>query len=102
MLPPFIRSAIALAVSLLPAAIVLADDWPQFGGPNRDGAWNESGLLKAFPADGLKIRWRVPVGSGWSSPIVSGGRVFVCDAERKKPKAWERIHCYDEKTGKPL
>ncbi|MDB6153635.1 MAG: hypothetical protein JWL90_2088 [Chthoniobacteraceae bacterium] len=83
-------------------ATLLADDWPQFGGPNRDGVWRETGILETFPTDGLKVRWRVPVGSGLSSPIVSDGRVFLCDSERVKPKAWERVHCYDEKSGKPL
>src|SRR5260221_14082188 len=79
-----------------------ADDWPQFRGANRDGVWNETGIAQSFPADGLKVRWRAPVGAGLSSPIVSDGRVFVCDSERKKPQAWERVHCFDEKTGKPL
>jgi outer membrane protein assembly factor BamB len=79
-----------------------ADDWPQFRGPNRDGVLNETGILQTFPTDGLKVRWRVPAGGGLSSPIVSDGRVFLCDSEMKKPKAWERVHCYDEKTGKPL
>jgi len=27
-----------------------AADWPQWRGPNRDGAWNETGILKSFPA----------------------------------------------------
>lgn len=91
-----------LLIGLFPVAALLADDWPQFGGPNRDGVWRETGIVQTFPAEGLKIRWRVPVGSGLSSPIVSEGRVFLCDAERKKPRAWERVHCYDEKSGQTL
>ncbi len=81
---------------------LLADDWPQFGGPNRDGVWRETGILQTFPTDGLKVSWRAPVGNGLSSPIVSEGRVFLCDAESKKPQAWERMHCFDEKSGKLL
>lgn len=83
-------------------AVAQADDWPQFRGPNRDGVWNETGVLQTFPAEGLKVRWRAPVGGGLSSPIVSDGRVFLCDAETKKPKAWERVHCFDERSGKLL
>ncbi|MEA3209834.1 MAG: outer membrane protein assembly factor BamB [Chthoniobacter sp.] len=79
-----------------------ADDWPQFGGLGRDGVWKETGIIQTFPPGGLKVRWRAPVGSGLSSPIVSDGRVFLCDAERKQPKAWERVHCYDETSGKLL
>ncbi|MBI3880881.1 MAG: PQQ-binding-like beta-propeller repeat protein [Verrucomicrobia bacterium] len=96
----FLRAA--QVVPLLAACAAQAEDWPQFRGPNRDGVWNETGLLKTFPAGGLKIRWRVPVGAGLSSPIVSGGRVFLCDSEIKKPKARERVHCFDEKSGKTL
>lgn len=87
---------------LLLSLPLLAEDWPQFGGPTRDNVWIETGILQTFPAEGLKVRWRVPVGSGLSSPIVSAGRVFVTDSERQKPKAWERMHCFDEKSGKPL
>jgi outer membrane protein assembly factor BamB len=79
-----------------------AGDWPQFRGPNRDSVWNEAGILRTFPAEGLKVRWRAPVGAGFSSPAVAGSRVYVTDSELLKPKAWERVHCFDERTGKGL
>ena len=81
---------------------VWAEDWPQFRGPNRDSVWNEDGILQTFPAEGLKIRWRVPVGAGNSSPVVAGGRVFVTDTVTEKRNAWERVHSFDEKTGQLL
>src|SRR6266496_6851417 len=80
----------------------VATDWPQFRGPNRDGVWNETGILKTFPAEGLKIRWRAPVGPGWSSPVVVRGRVYLTDMRLEKPKAWECIRCFKESTGKLL
>lgn len=83
-------------------AVTLAADWPQFRGPNRDGSWAETGILESFPKDGLKIRWRRPVGGGFASPVVAHGRVFVFDVELVKPTARERLHCFDEKTGKVL
>jgi len=89
-------------VCLFSVATLLADDWPQFGGPTRDGVWKETGMLEAFPSDGLRVRWRAPVGSGLSGPIVSDGRVFLSDAEKKNLRARERLHCYDEKTGRLL
>jgi outer membrane protein assembly factor BamB len=79
-----------------------AGDWPQFRGPGRDGVWNETDVTRTFPPEGLKVLWRAPTGAGLSSPVVSGGHVFLCDSELKKPQAWERVHCYDEKTGKEL
>jgi len=82
--------------------VLQADDWPQWRGPNRDGVCGETGLLESFPADGLKVRWRVPVGWGFSSPVVAQSRVYLADSEVVKPKAKERVHCFDETTGKVL
>jgi outer membrane protein assembly factor BamB len=89
-------------VLILVVVGALAEDWPQWRGPRRDGTWNETGLLKNFPADGLKLRWRAPVGGGWSSPVVAKGRVFLADAQLAKPAAKERVLCFDEATGKRL
>ncbi len=57
----------ALTFLLLGPAVVQATDWPQWRGPNRDGVWAETGIVQTIPAEGLRIRWRVPVGPGWSS-----------------------------------
>src|SRR6266576_6547009 len=75
----------------------VATDWPQFRGPNRDGIWNETGILESFPEKGVKIRWRHSVGGGFSSPVVAQGRVFVFDVEWTKPTSRERLHCFEEK-----
>jgi|SRR5437867_4159763 len=87
---------------LLMAPGATASDWPQFRGPNRDGNWDETGILQLFPREGLKILWRHPVGGGFSSPVVRQGRVFVSDVELTKPSPRERVHCFEEKTGKVL
>jgi outer membrane protein assembly factor BamB len=97
-----LRSVLAPVMGLfLVAPVAFAADWPQFRGPKRDGNWEETGILEAFPPGGLKIRWRHPVGGGWPSPVVAQGRVFVFDVEMTKP-ARERVHCFEEKTGKVL
>ena len=57
-----------------------ADDWPQWRGVNRDGVWNETGIIEKFDAPEVRIRWRVPVSSGYSGPTVADGRVFVTDS----------------------
>ena len=89
-------------LALTPSSTTHAEDWPQFRGPNRDSVWNERGIMQSFPTGGLKICWRAPIGTGHSSPVVARGRVYVTDCEVEKPKAWERVHCFDEKTGELL
>jgi len=83
----------------MPPPVNWADDWPQWRGMNRDGVWNEAGIMESFPSDGLKIAWRAPVGPGFSSPVVAAGRVFVTDSQLTQPRAHERVHCFDAKTG---
>ncbi|MCI0637767.1 MAG: PQQ-like beta-propeller repeat protein [Gemmataceae bacterium] len=92
----------AVALALLALAALHADDWPQWRGLNRDGSCAETGLLQTFPADGLKVRWRAPVGWGFSSPVVAEGRVYLADFHVVKPKPKERLHCFDETNGKAL
>lgn len=48
-------------------------------GPQRDDVWRETGILTAFPASGANVRWRTPIGSGYSGPAVAKGRVYVMD-----------------------
>jgi len=96
-------------------SIVRADDWPQWMGSQRDGIWRESGIIDRFPDGGPKVRWRVPVGAGYSSPSVAGGKVFVLDRRVKQgtsrpPSPFaristpgvERVLCLDESNGKTL
>jgi WD40 repeat protein len=89
-----------VAIASLAFTAVRADDWPQWRGPKRDGAWRETGILESIPPGGLKFRWRVRVGNGYSGPSVAQGRVYVTDHQ---PSAIvERVLCFDEATGKPL
>jgi outer membrane protein assembly factor BamB len=92
----------ALGLSLLLSIAARAEDWPQWRGPNRDGVWNETGIMESFPPGGLKISWRAPIGPGYSSPVVAQGRVFVTDSRVSRPKARERVLCFDARTGKKL
>src|SRR5262245_3694327 len=81
------------------------EDWPQWRGLHRNGVWNERGLLEQFPPEGLKVRWRAPVGIGYSSPVIALGRVFVTDVELvsvEKRLARERVHCLDAATGRSI
>ena len=82
------RTSIRLCLAAMATFIALTpwdargDDWPEWRGKGRHGVWNETGILERFPSDGLEIKWRVPVGSGYGGPAVADGRVLVTDWQR--------------------
>src|SRR5207237_9526411 len=98
--------------ALTPAAV--ADDWPQWMGPNRDGVWPETGILERLPPDGPKVLWRTKVGGGYSGPAMAGGKVYLLDyvksagndkpnpLQRSELQGKERVLCFDAASGKPL
>ena len=52
--------------------------WPQWRGPNRDNVSPETGLLKAWPAGGPPLRWRVDgIGEGIASVSIAEGRIYT-------------------------
>lgn len=111
------RSIIAIFMALaVTSAVARADDWPQWLGPKRDGVWRETGILEKFPKGGPKVRWRTPIGEGYSGPAVANGRVYITDRVlakgSKNPdnafdrktlvKGVERTLCLNEANGKIL
>ncbi len=92
---------IALGITCCLIDTTFADDWPQWRGPARDGVWRETGIIDKFASDVLEPVWRVDIGSGYSGPTIADGRVYVTDRVTK-PKQIERVHCFDEKTGKKI
>ena len=73
----------SLALCLF-ASTLHAADWPFFRGPNRDGKSTETNVPLEWSKD-KNVRWRTPLPSpGNSSPIVTGDRVFLTCARRRK------------------
>src|SRR6185503_13163675 len=94
--------AITAILSLSLAVILRASDWPQWRGTHRDGVWPETGIAQAFPPEGPKVQWRVPVGTGFSSPVVAHGSVYVTDSRVTRTNAHENVRCLDAATGKAI
>ena len=73
-----IRRLTSVLVLLSFAQISSAANWPQFRGPNRDDVSKETGLLKAWPADGPTLVWRIKgLGHGYSTVSVVGDRIYT-------------------------
>jgi len=69
----------SLAVALTLASTIAgvrAQDWAQWRGPARSGTTEAFTAPAAWPDRPKKV-WEVTVGSGHSSPVVSGGRAYV-------------------------
>src|SRR5687767_14334266 len=71
---------VLIALSQVGPGPAFASDWPEWRGPNRNGAAPTSPpLISALPTLGLKPAWKsenLPSG-GWGSPIVADGRVYL-------------------------
>ena len=73
-LPAAVTSFCAWA--LLCAATLYAQDWPQWRGPNRDGAVASFREPSPWP-EALKQQWKVEVGLGYATPLVVGDRLYL-------------------------
>jgi len=72
------RTPFAAVVFLFATAFLLAADWPQWRGPNRDGISKETGLLQKWPEAGPNLVWQSQeLGQGYGSPAVVGERIYV-------------------------
>lgn len=78
-----------------------AQDWPDWRGVHRDGIWIETGIVEKFDSCVIEHKWSVPVGSGYSGPTVSNGKVYLTDLI-EKPSQTEGVLCFDEQTGKKV
>jgi outer membrane protein assembly factor BamB len=67
-----------LLLFLTSVALAAAGDWPQFRGPNRDGASAETGLLQELPPGGPPLVWKAAgLGVGYSTIAVVGNRIYT-------------------------
>ena len=80
------------------AAAVHAEDWPCWRGPRGDGHVPDGVAVPAALPAAPPVVWRVPVGFGLSSPVVSGGRVFHLDNQDGK----ETVHALNAANGREL
>ncbi|MEO7653685.1 MAG: PQQ-binding-like beta-propeller repeat protein, partial [Bryobacteraceae bacterium] len=81
-----------LAVSLL------AQDWPQFLGPARNGTYSGKDLGAKWPASGPPLLWKKEAGAGFSSPVVSQGKLLIFHRREGK----DLLDCLDAKSGAAL
>src|SRR5947207_6077468 len=72
--------------------------WIDFRGPHRDGRYDQAPVSSTWPARGLPLVWRQPIGGGYASFVIARGRAFTIEQRRHK----EVATAYDLATGREL
>jgi len=84
----------------LASANLIAGDWPQFRGPNRDNISLETGLMKSWPAGGPKVLWKTTVCQGYAGAAIKDGRVYINDYDEVKKE--HLVRCISLADGKDI
>ncbi len=93
------RIVLVFTILAVSVTAIHADDWPQWRGPNRDAISKEMGLLKSWPADGPRLKWKMEhLGEGYASVVVSNGLLHTIGNESGIIFAYG----LEEQTGKVL
>ncbi len=90
------RGAVVCVV-LIGAGCVLAQDWPQWRGPNRDGKASGFAAPAQWPQQ-LAPQWKTPVGAGDSTPALVGDKLYVFTRQGDE----EVLSCLNAADGKEV
>ena len=89
-------AVIGVAIVALAIAVqVAADDWPQFLGPERNGASRGPALSETWGASGPRVVWRKTVGAGLSGPVVAQGHLILFH----RVAGSELVEAFDPRSG---
>ncbi len=98
-------SSVAVAVAItLPSLVGAADAWPQFRGPGGQGISTATNVPLHWSSTN-NIAWKIAVpGHGWSSPVVSVGKIYLTTAVAGDGEAAISLRalCFDAASGKLL
>jgi outer membrane protein assembly factor BamB len=72
--------------------------WTNFRGPKRDGKYDEASVSTNWPANGLPVLWKQPVGVGHASFVVADGKAYTIEQRRSQ----EVVAAYDLNNGREL
>src|SRR5437867_3772307 len=84
-------------LTLVLATQVLAQDYTQWRGPNRDGAVASFNEPRTWP-ERLTQRWKVEVGLGYATPLLVGDRIYLFSRQDEN----EVMSALDAASGKVL
>ncbi len=73
----------------------VAEDWPGFLGPRRDGSSAEINIAERWQGEHPPVRWILEVGEGYSTPAITRGVVYDFDRESDRV----RLSAYSSADG---
>ncbi len=77
-----LRTIILYSILLLSCTFISAQTPSKWRGPNGNGVYNETGLLKKWPAGGPQIIWHFDkLGIGHSSPVIDNNLIYLSGME---------------------
>jgi outer membrane protein assembly factor BamB len=82
-------------LALVAAVPLVAADWPQFLGPDRNGIYRGPELSDKWPASGPRVVWRKPIGGGLAGPVVALNRLILFHRVDNS----EVVESFDARTG---
>lgn len=91
------KTTVRTVFAAIAVAGLLAADWPQWRGLKRDGALEGVRLPAELPQK-LNRQWSVRVGEGHSSPVLSGGKLFIFAREGNQ----ETVYALEPASGKTI
>ena len=96
-------AAVLALLLVISAAGAGAQDWPEFRGPTGQGHSQERGIPFEW-SEARNITWKTAVpGTGWSSPVVAGGRVWLTTAlPVERGTISLRLLAFDAATGREV
>ncbi len=92
---------VASLVAALAGQVCLAEDWLQWGGPNRDFKVSSPGLAESWPEEGPPRIWSRPLGEGYSAIVAEDGVLYTM-YRGPDPEALEKetVIAVDADTGR--
>jgi outer membrane protein assembly factor BamB len=89
-----------VAAALVCSFALAADDWPQFRGPSGQGVSDATNVPTKWSAT-ENVAWKTKLpGSGWSSPVLSNGKIYLTTAVQSPLTL--RALCIDANSGQIL
>ena len=87
---------ILIGLSLLATVPAVAQNWPQWRGPNRDGATTFT--APASWPESLRQQWKIEVGLGYATPLLVGDRIYMFTRQGED----EVMQALDAASGKSI